>query len=127
GRGELVRDLEALASIVADQTSAALAFEDPGSAAEVLRSLRGKRHVASGAVSRLDGRRFASYSGRGEVGRCPERAPQRGGLTSLPGQRIGGGVAEQWVPIIAGDHPVGIVFLRSDLRYLERGLRLQAL
>jgi len=127
GRRELVRDLEALATIVADQTSASLAFEDPGSAAEVLRSLRAKQHVAAGCVYRLDGRRFASYSGRGEVGRCPERAPRQGGQPSLTGQRIAGGVAEQWVPVIAGDHPVGIVFLRSDLRYLARGLRLQAL
>ena len=50
GRDELQQDLAALASIVADQTSAAVAFEDPESADEVLRSLHSKEHVVAACI-----------------------------------------------------------------------------
>ena len=126
GRRELVRDLEALAAIVADQTSAAVAFVDPGSATEVLRSLHAKEHVAAACIYLLDGRRFAAYGRRGGLGSCPPTAADATGGSALSGQRLGRGVVELWVPIAVGEHPGGVVFLRSDLRWLARGLRLQA-
>ncbi|HET9769154.1 MAG TPA: ATP-binding protein [Thermoanaerobaculia bacterium] len=126
GRRELVRDLEALAAIVADQTSAAVAFVDPGAATEVLRSLHAKEHVAAACVYLLDGRRFAAYGRRGGLGSCPATAADATGGSALSGQRIDRGVVELWVPIAVGEHPGGMVFLRSDLRWLAHGLRLQA-
>src|SRR5262247_4072503 len=75
GRRELVRDLEALAAIVADQTTASVAFQDPGNANEILRSLHSKQHVAAACIYLLDGRRFAAYGLRNQLGRCPERVP----------------------------------------------------
>ncbi|HXT21271.1 MAG TPA: CHASE sensor domain-containing protein, partial [Thermoanaerobaculia bacterium] len=127
GRRELVRDLEALAAIVADQTTASVAFQDPGNAQEILRSLHAKEHVAAACIYLLDGRRFAAYAAqRTRLGRCPERVPTAA-AAGRPGQRVGAGVAELWRPVVVGDHPEAIVFLRSDLRWLARGLRLQAL
>jgi len=119
GRRELLHDLEALASIAAEQTSAALAFQDPESAAEVLRSLRSKQHVVAACVYATDGRVFASFLRRGSLGRCP-RVPHGAG------SRLRGGVAELWRPVMVGDHQGGTVFLRSDLGWVWRRLRLQA-
>ena len=126
GRRELVRDLEALAAIIADQTTASVAFQDPGNAQQILRSLHAKGHVAAACIYLLDGRRFATYGQRSKLGRCPDRVPAEA-AAGRSGQRVGAGVAELWRPVVVGDHPEAIVFLRSDLRWLERGLRLQAM
>src|SRR5688572_9284918 len=89
GRRELMNDLEALAAIVADQTSAAVAFEDPGSATEVLRSLHSKEHVAAACVYLLEGRRFAAYGRRGGLGSCPATAADAtAGASPLSGRRV---------------------------------------
>src|SRR5687768_17594268 len=93
-RRELVRDLATLAAIVAAQTSAAVAFEDPGSATGVLRSLHAKEHVAAACVYLLDGRRFAVYGRRGGLGSCPASAADATGGSALSGRRVGRGVVE---------------------------------
>jgi signal transduction histidine kinase len=123
GRRELLQDLEALASIVADQTSAAVAFEDPESAAEVLRSLHSKQHVVAACIYLPAGQLFASYLRPGTRGECPATPFVAPGAA---GRRVGDGVAELWLPVRVGGRPVATVFLRSDLDWLLGGLRLQA-
>ena len=61
-RGYLRRDLSALAQIIADNSTAALAFNDPKSAAETLGALRARSHVVGACIYRLDGNILASYS-----------------------------------------------------------------
>ena len=122
GRGELMQDLEALAAIVADQTSAAVAFEDPESAAEVLRSLRSKEHVVAACIYLPGGRLFARFRRPGNRGSCPASPPAAVGAA---GRRIGAGFAELWVPVLVGDRPQATVFLRSDMEWVLRGLALQ--
>lgn len=119
-RQELRRDLEALASIAVEQTSASLAFQDPESASEVLRSLRSKPHVLAACLYQADGAVFASFQRRGSLGRCP---PARYG----EGSRFGEGLAELWRPVVVGGRQAGTVLLRSDLGWVWRRLRLQGL
>lgn len=69
-RAFLQRDLSALAQIVADNSTAALSFNDPTAAAETLGALRAKPHVAAACIYRPDGTTFAAYSRQGAFP-CP--------------------------------------------------------
>src|ERR1700728_112686 len=58
-REYLKRDLSALARIIADNSTAALAFDDPVSAAETLGALRAKPHVVNACIYRANGTMLA--------------------------------------------------------------------
>ncbi|MGA3025421.1 MAG: ATP-binding protein [Bryobacteraceae bacterium] len=99
-RRYLERDLSALARIVADNSTAALAFDDPRAATETLAALRARPHLVAACIYRPDGTALAKYSRRDAPSACPSAAGQDevrfGGkdLTVshailLSGQRIG--------------------------------------
>jgi signal transduction histidine kinase len=116
-RRELLGDLEATAALLADQSTAALAFQDPEAARENLRSLRSQRQVVSGCLYTADGALFAEYHRRGTAGTCPPRSEAAGADV--------GTAAELWAPVMLDGQPTGILFLRSDLGALHRRQLLQ--
>lgn len=61
-RGYLRRDLSALTRIIADNSTAALAFDDPKSASETLAALHARPHVIGACIYRLDSTILANYS-----------------------------------------------------------------
>jgi Periplasmic sensor domain len=61
-RGYLRLDLSALTRIIADNSTASLAFNDPKSASETLAALRARTHVVGACIYRLDATILASYS-----------------------------------------------------------------
>src|ERR1019366_3837101 len=75
-RGYLDRDLSALGQIIADNSTAALAFQDPGSAAETLGALKVRNHLIAACIYQPDGTIFASYSRPTGPSGCPP-APSR--------------------------------------------------
>lgn len=98
-RGYLRRDLSALARIIADNSTAALAFNDPKSAAETLGTLRARTHVVDACIYRADGTILARYERQGSSA-CPTadgqdeiRFTREGVIVSHPivlsGRRIG--------------------------------------
>jgi PAS domain S-box-containing protein len=99
-RATMQRDLTALASIVGDNSTAALAFDDPRVAAETLAALRARQHMVAACIYGGDGRAFARYTRPGTVPACPPPAAREQiqftskGLTAshpivLNGRRIG--------------------------------------
>lgn len=70
-RGYLKNDLSALSRIIADNTTAALSFDDPAVAAETLATLRARTHVVTACVFGENGARFAKYSRVGATAACP--------------------------------------------------------
>src|SRR6185369_5915130 len=64
-RAGMQRDLSALASIVGDNSTAALAFDDPRVAAETLNALRARPHMAVACVYKPEGSVFARYAQTG--------------------------------------------------------------
>ena len=99
-RQSLERDLSTLAQIIADNSTAALAFNDPQSASETLAALRARPHLVDACVYRTDGTALASYTRPGARSACPAaeardalRFTSRGLLVSrailLSGRRIG--------------------------------------
>lgn len=69
-RTYLQRDLSALAQIIADGSTAAVAFEDPKAAAEVLSTLHARPHLVSACIFGAKGTVLATYF-RGPAGACP--------------------------------------------------------
>jgi uncharacterized membrane protein affecting hemolysin expression len=76
-RADLSEDLQTLATIIADNSTAALSFDDPATAAETLAALAAKPQVTAAAIYGKDGRIFAVY--RGADGAAPPaRLPEDG-------------------------------------------------
>jgi len=60
-RDELVYKLSAISSLIADRSSAALAFDDANLAEDNLSSLRVVQHITSACLFRADGKLLAAY------------------------------------------------------------------
>ncbi len=75
-RSYLDRDLSALGQIIADNSTAALAFHDPESAAETLGALKVRSHLIAACIYQPDATIFASYSRPTGPSVCPP-APSR--------------------------------------------------
>lgn len=116
--GQLLEDQRALARIVAENLSAALAFDDPPAAQEVLFSLRAKSHLAAACVYDGAGALFAAWS-RGAVPCPPAAGPARA--------EIGDERAEVTHPVVLEDAALGTVLLVSELVEIRRLLRFQML
>jgi PAS domain S-box-containing protein len=70
-RTAMQRDLTALASIVGDNSTAALAFNDPKVAEEILSALRARPHMVSACLYGPLGELFARYARAGASPQCP--------------------------------------------------------
>jgi signal transduction histidine kinase len=70
-RETLNEDLGALSEIIADTSTAALAFDDAKVAAETLSALRARPHLIAACIYRAGGTVFASYFRAGSTAVCP--------------------------------------------------------
>jgi PAS domain S-box-containing protein len=118
-RRYLERDLSALAKILADNTTAALEFDDPKSAAETLGALRARPHVIGACVYRSDGEILASYMRAGSAALPPfERAN---------GIRFAGEGVTVSQPIVLSGREIGKLILFYDLREISERITLYGL
>ena len=74
-RESLGRGLSSLARIIGDNSTAALAFNDPKSASETLETLRTRPHLLCACIYRQDGSILAKYSQAGTPPGCPPLNP----------------------------------------------------
>jgi len=115
-RREMARDLSAMAAVIGDNCTAALAFEDQPHAEETLAALRPHQHIVAGCVYRLDGSVFATFV-RPEIEGSfvppqPEPAAQR--FTSE--------YIEMFSPIVLDGETIGTIYLQSDLEEMNARL-----
>jgi PAS domain S-box-containing protein len=75
-RSYLQRDLTSLARIIADSSTAALTFEDPHAAAEILSTLRARPHLEAACILRANGTALATYFRPGVANICPTPTPK---------------------------------------------------
>src|SRR5665213_58910 len=68
--GYLERDLSTLSRIIADNSTAALEFNEPRSAGEALASLRERPHIVTACIYRKDRTVLATYIRGGNTARC---------------------------------------------------------
>jgi len=107
-RRSLQRDISTLAHIVADNSTAALAFDDRETATQTLASLRARPHLAAACIYGSDGAVFAEYLRVGAGAGCPPGAPAdelRFTSTSLIVRR----------PIVLDGRRIGTLVLLYDL------------
>src|ERR1700735_5103721 len=74
-RSATQRDISALAQIVSDNSTAALAFDDPQTAMQTLASLKARPHLIAACIYRPDGSIFARYVRPGAATGCPTGRP----------------------------------------------------
>src|SRR5277367_782542 len=115
-RGYLQRDLSALTRIVADNSTGALAFEDPGSAAQTLGALRARPYVNGACIYRSDGSMLAQYA-RDQGFRCPP--PDREQAIHFSGVNL---VGSQ--PILLNGRRIGTLMLEYGLGEVAERIRL---
>jgi len=114
-RRGLQRDLSVLARIVADNSTAALEFDDPDAAAQTLAALRARTHVDAACVYRTDGALLARYAREPGIA-CPE-----------PGAETRRPVAGQMIlaqPILLHGQRIGTLMLRYNLGETGERIRL---
>ncbi|HSL81895.1 MAG TPA: ATP-binding protein [Thermoanaerobaculia bacterium] len=118
-RDELLGDLRATAALIADHSTAALAFQDPSTAHDNLASLRSQAVVVAACLYDDDGALFARYQSRSAADpECPP-APEP------PGSRVGERRGHLWAPVAQQGTQLGTLYLRSDLGPLRQRQRLQ--
>ena len=108
-RSNFQRDTATLATIIADNSTAALAFKDAKAGAEVIGSLHAKPTVVAASLALPDGSLFAQFG-------KPEDAT---GLSQFPpaaGFRFSGRYLLCTQPVELDKKKVGTLYLRSDYR-----------
>ena len=108
-RSNFQRDNSTLAAIIANQSTAALSFDDPSTAAEVLGSLQAKPTVLSASLVLPNGSVFAHF-GTAEDARALSQFPPQGG-TQFTGEYL---LLTQ--PVMLKGELVGTLYLRTDYR-----------
>ena len=112
-RTNTVDELSTTAAIVGDNSGAALAFDDPASARQTLRSLNVHPHIVGAALYDRNGKLFASYD-RADAG-MPFQAPRLEGQ----GHRFEKDRLKLFYGFdLAGEH-AGTVYIESDLSELR--------
>jgi signal transduction histidine kinase len=102
----LNRDLEALARMTADTSTAALAFDDAKTAAETLAALKAKTHMVAARIYRRDGSVLASYTRPGAAGFD---------LAMTGEHDVAGDAVTVTQPVLLNGRQVGTVVMRYDL------------
>jgi signal transduction histidine kinase/CheY-like chemotaxis protein len=107
-RDSAASDLNAIAQMIAGNSTAALAFADRNAAAETLNTLRGEAHIVEACIYRRDGVPLARYARNSRVSGIPE-APLS------DGPRFEKGHLTLFRAVVLDGERVGTVYLKSDL------------
>jgi methyl-accepting chemotaxis protein len=118
-RQSRMHDLETLAEVLGSNSTAALTFNDPAAAREVLQSLSAKEHIMAAALYRIDeAASFATYVRDPALATFSFPAPESSG-TRFEFKRL-----VVFRTIVLDGHRLGTVFLASDLGEFAELMRL---
>src|ERR1700678_714862 len=119
-RAAMQRDISGLAQIVGDNSTAALAFNDPQTATQTLASLKARPRLVAGCIYRPDGTIFAAYERADAVNACPPRMAQ----SSEDEQHFTSTELMVRHPITLNQKPIGTILLLNDLGGISERIRL---
>ncbi len=111
--------LSTLAQIFADNSSAALSFNDPAAAGEVLATLKAEPHITAAYVYDKQGKPFASYHPKGTS--ISEAPPLRS-----PGTYSESDHLLQYLPMTLAGEQIGTVYIESDTAEMKQRYRSYA-
>ena len=115
-RRSMARDVSTLADVLAQNSTAALAFHDPGSARDVLRALNADPSVTAAGIYTKEGELFAEYK-RADVHLRLPAAPQRETIR-FEAERL---VIYRSINL-DGDQ-IGTIYVETDLQRLNAKVR----
>ena len=116
-RRELVASLTTLAQITADNSTAAVAFENESDAKEVLSALRIERNVVAACLYDKDGKLFARYPANEPAATFPS-APEKDGHRFTQAHLI------LFQPVSESGRRLGTLYLRSDVSAMYERFQL---
>ena len=120
-RSNFQRDTATLAAIIANNSTAVLAFKDANGAAEVVGSLKARPTVVSASLVLADGSVFARFGKAEDAHDLAQFPPE--GKSEFTGEYL-----LHTESVVLDKKPVGTLYLRSDFRRtLVQLLRLYAL
>ena len=104
----MVRNVKILGEAIAANSTAALAFDNPDDAREVLAAFKAQPHVVAARLYQRDGQLIASY---------PDRDPRASKVQPLraDGYRFERGLLTGVQPVVQGSRRMGTLYLESDL------------
>ena len=112
-------DLGILAEIFATNSTAALTFDDPKAAQELLAGLKARRSIESAVIYSANGKVFASYRRENQPGETPP--PGVGNTRHVEGNRL-----KLLKRILVGDQSIGTIYFESDLGEVQAQLKQSA-
>ena len=113
-RRQTLQNVATLADVVAANSTAALAFENPDDAREVLAALRAEPHVRAARLYTPRGALFAAY---------PTTQATQIAAPAQDGYRFEGGFAIAVQPVVQSGHRLGTLYVQSDLGAATERLR----
>jgi signal transduction histidine kinase/DNA-binding response OmpR family regulator/HPt (histidine-containing phosphotransfer) domain-containing protein/PAS domain-containing protein len=130
-RNDMVMDLLAQAQIIAENSNAALSFEDPKDAQEVLAGLKGLEAVISAVIIDKNGKLFAAFE-RDDFEKLSKNRGQNNLFAHIDGDFknerksrffFDGGFLSVYQPVILDGEVIGCVGILSDLTPMYNMLR----
>ena len=112
----MAREVDTLASVVANNALGALAFDDATSAGDVLNSLKGNSHIIGAVIYNADGAPFAKYDRSKGNGSVPSGFP---GSPPKPGSEFTEDFLAVSSSLTSDGESIGSIYIRSDLLELE--------
>ncbi|HVU25660.1 MAG TPA: ATP-binding protein [Opitutus sp.] len=119
-RQATVQHIATLGEIVGNNSTAALAFDTPRDAEDILSALRAESHITAAALYTRDGRLFAHYDRAGSQSVPPD--------TPGPDEfRFTADSLLSFQPVMEGDRRLGTLYLSTDLEAIYARFRLYGL
>lgn len=116
-RGATVRQLATLGKVIASNSTAALAFDNPDDAKETLGALRADRHIVAAALYTNEGKLFARYPATLQENALPT-------ILEDTGYRITRTSLASFQPVMQNDRRLGTLYLQSDMGAMVDRFRL---
>lgn len=116
-RQSTVRQMSTLGTIIATNSTAALAFESEADAIEILQALNADQHIVAACLYDKDNRIFATYSAAALHQNFPE-------TVGIDGYRFEGSFLVGVQPVVHDNSRLGTLYLKSDIIAFYNRLKL---
>lgn len=125
-RRDMVENLSTLATVIGTNSTAALAFDDPGTAQEILAALSAEPDVLAAHIFLKDDTIFGSYHKKGvfRESNASVRSLETVYRETISGPYFHDDYLDLAQPILLNDKEIGSLAIRADLTHLRNRLRL---
>ncbi|HEY3782947.1 MAG TPA: ATP-binding protein [Fimbriimonadaceae bacterium] len=120
-RQSTLRQLKVQGAIIADNSTAALAFDNQSDAQEILAAVRAEPHIVAASLYDKDGKLFSKFPSDLPDSQLPIKP-------ETDGYRFQGPFVAGFEPVVQrGNRRLGTLYLRSDMKSMYQTLRLGGL